>query len=83
VPRLAEGRLAATRGVQGTRPPPPPQLADPNGVRTAYLDISRPVLTENVQNFEDRLVIVYGTASRLEDKRRKGVVMEVESLHLK
>jgi hypothetical protein len=83
VPRFVEGRFTATRGFLGFRHPYNFQLVDKNGVRIAYLDISRLLLTENVQNFEDRLVIVYGTASRLEDKRRKGVVMEVESLHLK
>jgi hypothetical protein len=83
VPRFVEGRFTATRGFIGFRHPYNFQLVDTRGVRIAYLDISRLLLTENVQNFEDRIVIIYGTASRLEDKRRKGIVIEVESLHLK
>ena len=83
VPRFIEGRFTATRGFLGFRHPYNFQLVDRNGTRIAYLDISRLLLTDQIQNFEDRLVIIYGTARRLEDKRRKGVVIEVESLHLK
>jgi hypothetical protein len=83
LPRFVEGRFTSTRGILGFRHPYNFQLVDKRGNRIGYLDISRLLLTENVQNFEDRIVIIYGTARRLQDARRKGVVIEVESLHLK
>jgi hypothetical protein len=83
LPRFIEGRFTSTRGFIGFRHPYNFQLIDRRGNRIAYLDISRLLLTENVQNFEGRIVIIYGTAHRLQDARRKGVVIEVESLHLK
>ncbi|HEY5552617.1 MAG TPA: hypothetical protein VIK52_12060, partial [Opitutaceae bacterium] len=83
VPRFIEGRFTATRGFIGFRHPYNFQLMDKRGNRIAYLDISRLLLTDQIQNFEGRLVVIYGTASRLEDSRRKGMVIEVEGLHLK
>lgn len=83
VPRFIEGRFTATRGFLGFRHPYNFQLVDQRGTRIAYLDISRLLLTDQIQNFEGRIVIIYGTARRLEDSRRKGIVIEVESLHLK
>lgn len=83
IPRFIEGRFKPTRSFLGFHHPYNFQLVDKNGTRIAYLDISRLLMTDKIENFEDRLVIVYGTAHRLEDARRKGVVIEVESLHLK
>ncbi len=83
IPRFFEGRFTSTRGFIGFRHPYNFQILDNRGSRFAYLDISRLFLTERIENFEDRIVIVYGTARRLEDSRRKGIVIEVESLHLK
>lgn len=83
LPRFIEGRFAPTRGFIGFRHPYNFQLVDRKGSRIAYLDISRLLLTDKIENFENRIVIVYGTARKLEDHRRKGVVIDVESLHLK
>ena len=83
IPRFIEGRFKPTRSFLGFHHPYNFQLVDKHGDRIAYLDISRLLLTDKVENFEDRLVIVYGTVHKLVDARRKGIVIDVESLHLK
>lgn len=83
IPRFFEGRFSPTRGFIGFRHPYNFQILDNRGSRFAYLDVSRLLLTDRIENYEDRIVIVYGTARRLVDSRRKGIVIEVESLHLK
>jgi len=83
IPRFFEGRFTSARGFIGFRHPYNFQLLDKRGSRFAYLDVSRLLMTDRIENFEDRIVIVYGTVRRLEDSRRKGIVIEVENLHLK
>ena len=83
MPRFLEGRFKPTRSFLGFHQPYNFQLVDKNGDRIAYLDISRLLQTDKIDNYDDRLVIVYGTAHKLEDAHRKGIVIEVESLHLK
>lgn len=83
VPRFYEGRFTATRNFLTYKHPYNFQILDPNGERFAYLDVSRLLLTDKIDLYLDRLVIIYGTARRVEVPGRKGIVIDVESLHLK
>jgi hypothetical protein len=82
LPRFFEGRFAATQNFITYKHPYNFQLLDPSGNRFAYLDVSRLLLTDNIALFEDRVVIVYGTARTINEQGTKRVI-EVESLHLK
>jgi hypothetical protein len=82
LPRFYEGRFSATQNFLTYRHPYNFQLVDSSGSRFAYLDISRLLLTDKVDLFLDRVVIVYGTARTINEQGTKRVI-EVESLHLK
>ena len=82
MPRFYEGRFAATHGFLGYHPPYNFQLLDSSGSHFAYLDVSRLLLTDKIDLFLDRIVIVYGTARAINPTATKRVI-EVESLHLK
>jgi len=82
MPRFYEGRFAATQNFLAYKHPYNFQLIDSTGNRFAYLDISRLLLTDKVDLFLDRVVIIYGTARTLNQEGTKRVI-EVESLHLK
>lgn len=81
--RFYEGRFAPTRNFLGFKHPYNFQLLDQNGQRFAYLDVSRLTLTDKVELYFDRLVIVYGVVRRVENTSRKEIVLEVERMHLK
>ncbi len=59
-----------------------PKLLDPTGNRFAYLDVSRLLLTDKIDLYQDRIVIIYGPARTINEQGTKRVI-EVESLHLK
>ncbi len=82
MPRFYEGRFAATQNFVAYKHPYNFQLIDSTGNRFAYLDISRLLLTDKVDLFLDRVVVIYGTARTLNQEGTKRVI-EVESLHLK
>ncbi len=82
MPRFYEGRFAATQNFIAYKHPYNFQLIDSTGNRFAYLDISRLLLTDKVDLFLDRIVVIYGTARTLNQEGTKRVI-EVESLHLK
>jgi hypothetical protein len=82
MPRFYEGRFAATQNFIAYKHPYNFQLVDSTGNRFAYLDISRLLLTDKIDLFLDRVVIIYGTARTLNQDGTKRVI-EVESLHLK
>ncbi len=82
MPRFYEGRFAATQNFIAYKHPYNFQLIDSTGNRFAYLDISRLLLTDKIDLFLDRVVIIYGTARTLNQDGTKRVI-EVESLHLK
>ncbi len=82
MPRFFEGRLAATQNFIAYKHPYNFQLLDPAGNRFAYLDISHLLLTDKIELFLDRVVVVYGTVRTLNQEGSKRVI-EVESLHLK
>ena len=82
-PRLARtffGVVASTRSALRPRRPYDFQLSDASGARIAYLDISRLLLTEQIEAFIDRPVALFGTAEPLGSGRE--IVIRVETLKL-
>jgi hypothetical protein len=79
LPRLFKGQLVATRKLIG-RAPFEFQLNDDGGTRYAYLDTSKLLLTEQIDKYIDRTVVVYGTARPVPNS--KDIVIQVESLQL-
>ncbi len=82
-PRLARtffGVVASTRSALRPRRPYDFQLSDASGSRIAYLDISRLLLTEQIEAFIDRPVALFGTAEPLGSGRE--IVIRVETLKL-
>ena len=79
LPRLFKGQLVASRRLIG-RAPFEFQLNDDGGVRYAYLDTSKLLLTEQIDKYIDRTVVVYGTARPVPNS--KDIVIQVESLQL-
>lgn len=81
LPRLFKGQLVPSRrGLIGGRRPYDFQLNDDAGERYAYLDTSRLLLTEQIDKYVDRTVVVYGTARPVPNT--KDIVIVVESLQL-
>jgi hypothetical protein len=56
-------------------------LNDDSGTRYAYLDVSKLLLTEQIEKYIDHVVVVYGAAKSV--PQHKDIVIEVESLQLK
>ncbi|MDX2188005.1 MAG: SH3 domain-containing protein [Opitutaceae bacterium] len=81
LPRLFQGTFASTRRPLMPRRPYDYQLSDANGDRYAYLDISKLLLTEQIDKYIERSVVVYGTAKPVENTR--DIVIVVESLQLR
>lgn len=80
LPRLFQGKFVSTRRPFTPRRPHDWQLNDAAGVRYAYLDISRLMLTDQIENYADRDVVVYGTAKTASDGHN--LVILVETLRL-
>ncbi|MCC6414820.1 MAG: hypothetical protein IT582_02800 [Opitutaceae bacterium] len=81
LPRLFQGTFATTRHPFTPRRPYDWQIKDAAGVRYAYLDITKLLLTEQIEKYADREVVVYGAPMALPDG--KNIVIKVESLRLK
>lgn len=81
LPRLFQGTFVSTRRPFTPRRPYDWQINDAAGVRYAYLDISKLLLTEQIEKYTDREVVVYGVPTALPDG--KNIVIKVESLRLK
>ena len=81
LPRFFQGRFESTRRPFLPRRPYDWQLKDDAGVRYAYLDVSKLLLTEQIDKYIDHTVVVYGTAKAAPGG--KDIVIEVESLQLK
>lgn len=81
LPRIYEGRFASTRRPFAPKRPYDYQINDSAGVRFAYLDLSKLMLTEALEKYLDRTVAVFGTASNVPGTR--DIVIAVESLQLK
>ena len=81
LPRLFQGRFVSTRSPFRPRRPYDWALNDEAGVRFAYVDVSKLLLTEQIEKYTDHLVVVYGAAKATADG--KEIVIAVESLQLK
>ncbi|HYP16409.1 MAG TPA: hypothetical protein VEQ65_04290 [Opitutus sp.] len=81
LPRLFQGKFVSTRSPFKPRRPYDWALNDDAGKRYAFLDISKLLLTEQIESYVDHVVVVYGAAKTAPDG--KDIVIEVESLQLK
>lgn len=81
LPRQFAGRFVSTRRPFAPRRPYDYALNDDAGKRYAYLDISRLLLTEQIEKYIDRQVVVFGTARNAPDA--KDIVIAIETLQLK
>ena len=81
LPRLFQGKFASSKRPFAPRRPYDYQINDDAGVRYAYLDLSKLLLTDAIENYLDRVVVVYGTAKNVPGT--KDIVIEIESLQLR
>ena len=81
LPRQFAGKFVSTRRPLAPRRPYDYALNDDAGKRYAYLDISKLLLTEQIENYVDRGVVVFGTAKNAPDG--KEIVIMIETLQLK
>jgi hypothetical protein len=81
LPRQFAGRFVSTRRPFTPRRPYDYALNDDAGKRYAYLDISKLLLTEQIEKYIDHPVSVFGTAKPSADG--KDIVITVETLQLK
>lgn len=81
LPRLFQGKFVSTRSPFKPRRPYDWAVNDDAGSRYAYLDISKLLLTEQIESYVDHQVVVYGAARAVPGT--KDIVIEVESLQLK
>ena len=81
LPRLFQGKFVSTRSPFHPRRPYDWALDDDGGERYAYLDMSKLLLTEQLDKYVDHHVVVYGAAKSVTG--RKDIVIVVESLQLK
>lgn len=81
LPRQFAGRFVSTRRPLAPRRPYDYALNDDAGKRYAYLDISKLLLTEQIEKYIDHNVVVFGAAKNAPDG--KDIVIVVETLQLK
>ena len=81
LPRLFQGRFVSTRSAFKPRRPYDWALNDDGGTRYAFLDISKLLLTDQIEKYIGHTVVVYGAAKSVPG--RQDIVIEVESLQLK
>jgi hypothetical protein len=81
LPRQFAGKFVTTRRALSPRRPYDWALHDEAGRRYAYLDVSRLLLTEQIEKYADHTVVVFGTAKTAADS--KDLVIAVETLQLK
>ena len=81
LPRLFQGKFVSTRSPFHPRRPFDWALEDDGRERYAYLDISKLLLTEQLEKYVDHHVVVYGAAKSVPGG--KDIVIAVESLQLK
>lgn len=79
--RLFEGTLASTRSLLAPKRPYPWQLNDPDGKRIAFLDLSKLLLTDQIENYAGHSVVVLGSLHRVKDT--PDLVIDAEGLRLK
>jgi hypothetical protein len=81
LPRQFAGKFISTRRPFSPRRPYDYALNDDAGKRYAYLDISKLLLTEQIEKYVDHQVVVFGAAKNSPDG--KEIVIQVETLQLK
>jgi hypothetical protein len=81
LPRQFAGKFVSTRRPFMPRRPYDWALNDDAGKRYAYLDISKLLLTEQIEKYADHGVVVYGTVKTTNEG--KDLVIAIESLQLK
>jgi len=81
LPRLFQGKFVSTRSPFHPRRPFDWALNDDGGERYAYLDVSKLLLTEQLDKYVDHHVVVYGAAKSVPGG--KDIVIAIESLQLK
>jgi hypothetical protein len=81
LPRLFQGKFVSTHRPLAPRRPYDYQINDDRGVRFAYVDVSKLLLTEQIDKYVDRTVVIFGTAKN--DADANGIVIHAESLQLK
>lgn len=80
LPRQLTGKFVSTRSVLRPRRPYDWALEDNGGQRFAYVDISKLLLTEQIDKYIGHFVVVFGAAKPTPDG--KNIVIQVESLQL-
>jgi hypothetical protein len=80
LPRLFQGKFVSTRSLFKPRRPFDWALDDDSGTRYAYLDMSKLLLTEQLEKYIDHHVVVYGAAKSVPGGQ--DIVIVVESLQL-
>lgn len=81
LPRQFAGKFVSTRRPFTPRRPYDWALNDDAGKRYAYLDVSKLLLTEQIEKYTGHHVVVFGAAKNAPDGR--DIVIQVESLQLK
>ncbi len=81
LPRQFAGRFVSTRRPFTPRRPFDYALNDEAGRRYAYLDVSQLLLTEQIENYIEHNVVVFGAARNTGETR--DIVIKVETLQLK
>jgi len=79
--RLFEGTLSPTRTLLGPRRPYKWQLVDASGAPIAYVDLTKLLLTEQIENYSGHTVVVLGSFKPVKDSA--DIVIDVEALRLK
>lgn len=79
--RQFAGKFVSTRSPFKPRRPYDWALTDDAGKRYAYLDISKLLLTDQIENYVNHTVVVFGAAKNVPDT--KDIVIAVETLQLK
>ena len=81
LPRQFAGRFISTRRPLAPRRPYDYALNDDAGRRYAYLDVSKLLLTDQIEKYLNLSVVVFGTANNSPDG--KDIVIQIETLQLK
>ena len=81
LPRQFAGRFVSTQSPFRPRRPYDWALNDDAGKRYAYLDVSKLLLTEQIEKYTDHQVVVFGAARATVDG--KDIVIQIETLQLK
>jgi hypothetical protein len=79
--KLFEGTLSGTRTLLSPRRPFDWQLVDADGKRIAYVDLSKLLLTDQIDNYAGHSVVVLGSLDSVKDST--DLVIRAEGLRLK